>query len=251
MKRQVRDKGSKPDCAETLELHLAVAIGEEGEHEERKPVRRRLIECTEHARRIGVAGAAAQKIVCFFTSVATEIFLQEINHCPEVAALFDVDLEEIAHVVERRRGLAEMALLLDGSGFGVALDDDQAAQHGAIFAGHFLPRRLALVLAEIHLPSLFLRRKQHAPAIFRHAHVIELRPAFRIDTDRGAQIDKQFLKTFRTHVVPPIEIAGMPAFERLQHLAVAGQIDVVRDFRRVVDVEQIHLDAPRNPAWPL
>jgi hypothetical protein len=43
---------------QTLQLHLAVAVGEEGEHVERQPIRRRLVEGAEHARLIGVAGAA-------------------------------------------------------------------------------------------------------------------------------------------------------------------------------------------------
>jgi hypothetical protein len=38
-----------------------------------------------------------------------------------VAALLDVDLEEIPQVVERRRGEAEVALLLDRGRLGVAL----------------------------------------------------------------------------------------------------------------------------------
>ena len=33
-----------------MQLHLAVAIGEVGEHEERQPVRRRLVEGAQHAR---------------------------------------------------------------------------------------------------------------------------------------------------------------------------------------------------------
>ena len=65
-----------------------------------------------------------------------------------MAAFLDIDLEQVAHVVERGRGLAEMALLLDRGRLGVALDHDQAAQHGAMFAGHFLPGRLAVMLAE-------------------------------------------------------------------------------------------------------
>ena len=35
---------------ERVQLHLAVAVGEIGEHEERQPVRRRLVEGAEHAR---------------------------------------------------------------------------------------------------------------------------------------------------------------------------------------------------------
>ena len=61
--------------------------------------------------------------------------------------------------------------------------DDQAAQHGAVFAGHLLPGRLALVGAEIDLAVLLLRREQDAPAVVRHLHVVELGPALRVDDD--------------------------------------------------------------------
>ena len=94
------------------------------------------------------AGAAAQQFLGFLAPVAAEIFLQQIDHRPEMAAFLDIHLEQVAQVVERGRGGAEMALLLDRGGFGVALDDQQAAQHGAIFARHLLPGRLALVRAE-------------------------------------------------------------------------------------------------------
>ena len=155
-------------------------------------------------------------------------------------ALLDVDLEDVAHVVERRRGLAEIALLLDGSRFGIALDDDEAAQHGAILARHVLPGRLAVMPSERNLAIGFLRRQQNAPAVFGHLHVVELGPALRIDRDCGAQINQRLLETLRSHVLPPVDIAGMPALERAQHLPVFGQIDVVRDLGRVVDVFDIH-----------
>ena len=93
----------------------------------------------------GVAGAALQQLLGLLAAVAAEIFVQQIDHRPEVAAFLDIHLEHVAHVVERGRGLAEMALLLDRGRLGVALDHDQPAQHGAIFARHFLPGRLAVV----------------------------------------------------------------------------------------------------------
>src|SRR5262249_50386374 len=106
------------------ELHLAVAIGEEGEHVERQPVGRRLVEGTEHARLIRISGAALQERGRLLAAVTAEIFLQQIDHGPEVATLLDIDLEYVAQVVERWRGLAEMALLLDRSGLGIALDHE-------------------------------------------------------------------------------------------------------------------------------
>src|SRR5262249_37255831 len=60
-----------------------------------------------------------------------------------------------------------------------------------------------------------------------------------IDRDRGAQIDERLLKAGRPHGHPPIDIAGMPALERAQHLPVLGEIDVVRDASRIVDIDDV------------
>ncbi len=153
---------------------------------------------------------------------------------------FDVDLEQIAQVIERWRGLAEMALLLDRGRFGIALDHDEPPQHGAVFARHFLPGVLALVHAERNLAAFMLWRQQYAPAVFRHAHVIELGPAFGIDADRGAQIDQRFLEAFRPHVVPPVDVAGMPFFQRALDARVLPESDVIRDQAVIVDLRDVH-----------
>ena len=160
-------------------------------------------------------------------------------------AFLDVDLEQVAQVVERRRGLAEVALLLDRGGLGVALDHDQPAQHGAMFARHVLPGRLALVGAERDLSRLDLGREQDAPFVFGHAHVIEFGPALGIDADRGAQIHQCLLESFRPHVVPPIDIAGVPFFQRFLHPRVASKIDVVGDQPVVIDIDDVHAAPPR------
>ena len=225
---------------QAFELHLAVAVGEEGEHEEGQPVRRRLVERAQHARLVGAAGATLQQLFGLFATVAAEIFLQDIDHGPEVPAFLHVHLEDVAQVVERGRRLAEVALLLDRRRLGVALDHDQSAEHGAIFARDFLPCRLSQMPAERNLAALLLRGEQDAPAVFRHPHVIELGPALRIDRDRGAQIDERFLEPFRPHGLPPIDVTGVPAFERAQHRAVVGEADIVRNLGAVVDVDDIH-----------
>jgi hypothetical protein len=72
-------------------------------------------------------------------------------------------------------------LLFDRSRFRVALDHDQAAQQRAVFARHFLPGRLARVLATRDSAPLFLWRQQDAPAVFRHLHITELGPALRVN----------------------------------------------------------------------
>ena len=86
------------------QLHLAVAVGEEREHEERQPVRRRLVERAQHARTVLIAGTAAQQFLRLLAPVAAEVFLQQIDHGPEMAAFLDIHLEQVAQVVERRRG---------------------------------------------------------------------------------------------------------------------------------------------------
>jgi hypothetical protein len=221
---------------QALELHLAVAVGEEREHEEGKPVRRGLVEGAEHARLVLVPGAALQQALRFLAAILAEIFLQQVDHGPQVPAFLDVDLEQVAHVVERRRGLAQVALLLDAGRLRVALDDDEAAQHGAIFAGNLLPGLLALVPAEIDEPVLGARRQQNAPAVLGHLHVVELGPALGVDADGGAQIHVGSLEPFRPHGHPPVDVARMPLLQRLQHTLIVLQPDVVGDLGRVIDV---------------
>ena len=96
------------------------------------------------------------------------------------------------------------------------------------------------MLTEIDEPLLVLRGKKNPPAIFGHPHIIELGPSLRIDADRRAQIDDRFLEALRPHVVPPVEIARMPAFEGLQDLAVFRKIHIVRNLRRVIHVHEVH-----------
>ena len=218
MKRQVRDSGSKPDCARLSSCILPSRSvkkvnmwndSQSGVASLKAPSMRGLSASPERR---------CSSSLGLLAAVAAEIFLQDVDHRPEVAAFLDIDLEHVAHVVERGRGLAEMALLLDRGRLGVALDDDEAAQHGAIFARHVLPGRLAVMAAERDLAALLLRRQQDAPAVFGHLHVVELGPALRIDRDGGAQIDQRLLEAFRPHVLPPVDVAGMPALQRAQHL---------------------------------
>src|SRR4029453_13993664 len=117
-----------------------------------------------------------------------------------------------------------MALLLDRRGLGVALRDDEASQVRAILARHFLPRGFALVLAEIHLSLRLRRRQENAPSIVLHLHVIEMRPALRLDADRGAEADVGAPGSFRSHGVPPVEIPRLPLLKRPLQRLVAREI---------------------------
>ena len=74
----------------------------------------------------------------FVATVATEVTVQQIDHGPKVPAFLDVHLKEVAKIVKRRTRLAELSLLFDGSGFSVALRDDDPSQSIAKLAGYFL-----------------------------------------------------------------------------------------------------------------
>ena len=59
------------------ELVLAVAVGEIGEHEERQPVRRLLVEGAQDARLVDVARMALQQHLRLLSPVAAEIGVQQ------------------------------------------------------------------------------------------------------------------------------------------------------------------------------
>ena len=132
-----------------------------------------------------------------------------------------------------------MTLLLDRGRFGVALDDDQPAQHRAVFARHFLPGRLALMRAEADPAVLDRRREQNAPAVLRHSDIAEFGPALGLDTDRGAQIDEIGLETLGAALLPPLEAPRMPAFERPTQPRVGVEADIVRNEAVVIDEGRI------------
>ena len=154
--------------------------------------------------------------------------MQQIDHGPEVAALLDVHLEDVAQVVHRRAGLAQEALLLDRSGLGVGLGDDDAAERVAVLARNLVPDRLALVVAEADLP-LLLGVEEDAPAILRHADEVEVRPAIRLHADRRAQVHLMRLETLRPHFLPPGEEVRLPLLEGALQAPVRAEVDVVRD----------------------
>ena len=169
------------------QLRLAVAVGEHREGEEVEPGVNRLVEGLEHARRVVVAAAALEQRLGLFAAVASEVPVQHVNHRPQMAALLDVHLEQVAQVVEARAMGAERSLLFDAGGLGVALNDDEAPQLVAEFAGDFLPHRLALEVAEADAAIGRRLGQEDAPAILRQLDVIEMRPAGGVDADRRAQ----------------------------------------------------------------
>ena len=216
-------------------LKFPVAIGEIGEHKKRQPVRRFFVERTEDARIVGVARITLQQRVRLFATITAEMFVQQINHRPQMAALFHIDLKEIAQVVHRRCGEAEMALLLNRCGLGVALRDNNAAQVRTMLAGHVLPRGLALVLTKAHGALFVTRIHENTPPVIRHFDVTKLRPTGRINAHCRAQVHLVLHRTFGAHVVPPVQVVRLPMLKRTLQRFVLGQVDVVRDFFAVVD----------------
>src|SRR5207253_9753744 len=104
-------------------------------------------------------------------------FLEQIDHSPQVTPFFHVHLKKISHVVERRASLAKLSLLLYRCRLCVALRDYDAAQGVAKFSGHFLISWMAVVIAESYARFGVCRFQKYSPAIVRHLHVIEMRPA--------------------------------------------------------------------------
>src|SRR6516164_9092519 len=105
----------------------------------------------------------------------------------------------------------------------------------AIFPGHLLPCGLALMRPEIHPPVFIARLQENPPAVFRHSHVVELRPPVRLHAYRRAQVDVIVAAFGGPHVVPPPEKRRLPVLERALQHAVSSQVDVVWNFFRVID----------------
>src|SRR5712692_7528801 len=119
-----------------------------------------------------------------------------------------------------------MTLLLHRRGFGIALGDDDPPQIGAVLAGYVLPDGLALVIAEIDFAFAVGGREEYPPAVFRHLHIIEMRPTARMDADGGSQVHVGGVRALRAHVRPPLEELGLPVLEStLQHF-VAAEVDI-------------------------
>src|SRR5712691_9330687 len=219
----------------TLQLELAVAVGEIAEAEERQPVLDRLVECAEDARLVDVAGVAREELLGPLAAVAAEVGVQYVHHRPEMPSFLDVDLEEIAQIVEGRAGVAEPVLLLDRRRLGVALGDDEAAELRAEFAGHLLPHRLAEGVPESDGAICDRIGQKNTPSILGHLHRAVMCPALCVHADRGAQIDVGRGKIVRPHLAPPLEKARLPVFERALQRPVVREIDVVGDLLEIVD----------------
>ncbi|MNJ70588.1 hypothetical protein D3C77_670620 [compost metagenome] len=80
-----------------------------------------------------------------------------------------------------------------------------------------------------------LRCQEDAPAVIRHAHVVEVGPAIGFHADGRAQVHVKPMRAVRPHVLPPLQVVGLPMFQRALQGAIAGQVDVIGDLIGVVD----------------
>ena len=212
------------------QLRLAVPVREHREGEEVEPGVDGLVEGLEHARRVGVAAAALEQRLGLLAAVAAEVGVQQVDHRPQVTAFFDVHLEQVPQVVQARAVRAELALLLDAGGLGVALDHDEAAKLVAELAWHLLPDGLALEVAEADAAIVGGLGQEDAPAVLGQLHVVEVRPAGGVHADGGAQVDLvMILEALRPHVAPPVQVGRLPVLQRALQALVAGEVDVVRN----------------------
>ena len=189
------------------QLGLAVAVGEHREHEEVEPVLDRLVEGVEDARLVAVAALPREQLLGFVAAVAAEIRMQQVDHRPEMAALLDVHLEQVAEVVDARAPLPQPPLLLDARRLGVPLRHDQAPQLVPELARHFLPDRLPQEIAKSDPAIVDRIGEENAPAVLGQLHVLEVRPSGWIDADRRAHVDLVIvLEPLRAHVLPPLDV---------------------------------------------
>src|SRR5215204_1524491 len=214
---------------ERRELILAVAVGEHRKAEEVEPVVAGLVEGFEDSGLVGVSRTALKQGVGLVAAVASEVAVEQIDHRPEVATLLDVDLKEIAQVIQRRAGLTQTTLLLDRGGLGIGLRDDDAAQSVAELAGDFLISGLPGVVAKVDARVRLGGLQEDAPAVVGHPYVVEVRPAVGFDADGRAQPDVLVLKALGAHLAPPVEVVRQPLLKRPLEPLVARKVYVVRN----------------------
>ena len=170
-----------------------------------------------------------QQLLGLLAALAAEVGVQQVDHRPEVTALLDVDLEQVAQVVEARarsrRGCAAArptrARCRPGSRSAAAgrrgTRPAPSATPGSPLCS---PKAIAAVAVALG--------EEDAPAVVLHRDVAEVRPALAADVDRGAQVDV-LGRQRRAHRLPPVEEVGLPRLQRPLQPAVLVQLDVVRD----------------------
>src|SRR6185369_3233392 len=147
----------EPGFSQSRQLIFAITIGEHGERIKVEPVITGLIERFQDARFVRVPAAPLEQRISLVAPVASEVSLQQIHHGPEMTSFFNVRLEKIAQVIERRTGVAQLSLLFDGSRLSVSLGDDDAAERIAELTRYFLVSRRSVVITKADFGVSLLR----------------------------------------------------------------------------------------------
>ena len=88
----------EPALAETRQLVLAIAVGEEREHEVREPVRRALVEGAQDPGFVAIPRATLEERLRFLSTVTAEVGLEQIDHRPEAVSYTHLTLPTIYSV---------------------------------------------------------------------------------------------------------------------------------------------------------
>ena len=86
------------------QLEFSVPVGEIGEHQIGKPVGSWFVERLQYPGLVGVPRMTLQQHLGLFPAVPAEVGVEQVDHGPQMAALLDVDLEQVAQVVEGGTG---------------------------------------------------------------------------------------------------------------------------------------------------
>ena len=108
------------------ELELAVSVNKHRVAEEVQPVRHGSVERTEES--VAVLRIALEELLSLSSSLLAEVGHEEVRHLPSVALFFGHDSSGSVAVVVGGCGGEQVALLLHGGEFGVALHGDHADQ---------------------------------------------------------------------------------------------------------------------------
>src|SRR5262249_16759624 len=123
-------------------------------------------------------------------------------------------------------------------------------ERAAVLARNVLPGRKTLVIAKPDDPPRLGLREEDAPSILGHSHVVELGPSLSVDADGRAQVHVLGLEPFGPHVVPPLEEARVPLFQRAVEPAILRQVDVVRNPLEIIDARHhalLRSNSARSP----
>ena len=89
-------QGIKARLGQGAELELTITVGEIGEHVEREPVGRLLVKRPENTGVVLLAAAALKQCFCLLATIQAKMFMQKVDHGPEVTALFHIHMKEVA-----------------------------------------------------------------------------------------------------------------------------------------------------------